>query len=182
MRTPASGIMLILGGARAGKSAYAERLAADYKAVTIIATAEAIDEEMLDRIMRHRAVRPPHWTTIEEPIELVAAARRVPEHHLLLIDCLTVWVGNLLLQAHNAPRAPLAPDALKDLTDALLGELAKRPAPSLLISNEVGMGIVPPTFLGRTYRDHLGRVNSQVANAAARVELMIAGQPLRVKG
>lgn len=182
MAAPGPGITLILGGARAGKSTYAERLASGCEAVTIIATAEALDDDMRDRIARHRAVRPPHWTTIEEPIELVAAVRRVPADQLLLIDCLTVWVSNLLLRAYDEGPATLAPDAFDGVTRALLAALGTRHAPSLLISNEVGMGIVPPTILGRVYRDRLGRVNTLVADAATRVELLVAGQPLRVKG
>ena len=165
---------LILGGARSGKSALAERHARDSGlAVTYVATATAGDDEMAERIRHHRARRPAHWVTVEAPAELA----RILEHEagagrLLLVDCLTLWLGNLLDDA----------EALAAERDALLTALPKLPGRTLLVSNEVGLGIVPDNALARRFRDEAGRLNQAVAAACDRVTFVAAGLPLTLKG
>lgn len=179
--TSISVLTLVTGGARAGKSRYAISLMDGERQVTYIATAQALDEDMRGRIARHRSERPPAWTTLEAPIELAAAVLQAPQGDGLIIDCLTLWVSNLLL------RAPTVTDGsehwypareVRDLLDALR---TRRP-PVVAVTNEVGLGVVPPTPLGRAYRDALGRVNQQLAEAAERVSFVVAGIPLVVKG
>jgi adenosylcobinamide kinase/adenosylcobinamide-phosphate guanylyltransferase len=173
-------LTLVTGGARAGKSAYALSLMAPGEPVTYIATAEALDEEMGARIARHRAERPRTWGTIEAPIELAEAVRQAPAADALIIDCLTLWVSNLLLRASNGTggNEPWYPEAeVRNLVDALR---TRRPS-IVAVTNEVGLGVVPPTPLGRAYRDALGRVNQQLAEAAVRVLFVVAGIPLLVK-
>ena len=157
---------LVLGGAASGKSCYAESLF-DGPAV-YIATARAGDAEMAARIARHRARRGPHWTTVEAPDRLpeaLAAAGGAA----VLVDCLTLWLSNALLAGRDAP------------TGALLAALAGRPAPTVLVSNETGMGLVPETALGRRFRDAQGRLNRELAAAADRVVFVAAGLPLQLK-
>ena len=166
-------ITLVLGGARSGKSSYAEALiesAAD--AALYIATAEARDEEMTARIAAHRARRGPRWTTIEEPLalapQLLAEARR---ERPILVDCLTLWLSNLLLAGRNIAAE----------TEALAAVLPRLSGAVVLIANEVGFGIVPENALARTFRDAAGRLNQRVAAVAERVVLVAAGLPLVLK-
>ena len=177
------GLTLILGGVRSGKSTRAEQLAAAGGRVLFGATAEARDEEMRRRIAAHRAARPSHWDTLEEPLDLAGALR--PVHHrydTILLDCLTLWVSNLLLD-----RPPAAPaedrheEFILQAARELLGLAADSGAAWIVVSNEVGLGVVPPTPLGRAYRDTLGRVNQLVAAQASAVYLMVAGLSLQVK-
>ena len=165
-------LILLLGGARSGKSALAERLATRWDGpVAVVVTAQARDAEMAERIRRHRAQRPAGWQTIEEPLELEAALGRAPAGAQVLLDCLTLWVSNLLEQgADDAEVARRAAEA------AALA--ARRTAPTLAVSNEVGSGIVPAAPLARRYRDLLGQVNATWADAAERSLLLVAGRAL----
>jgi len=179
---------LILGGARSGKSALAERLARESgKDVAYLATAHAGDGEMHARIAHHRARRPAHWATLEEPLALAALLRReCTAGRLVLVDCLTLWLTNLML----CGAAPLEeagelvlPARFDDERAALLELLdAGLPGELILVSNEVGMGIVPLGALSRRFADEAGRLNQDVAARTGRVILVAAGLPLVLKG
>ena len=167
-----SPVTLILGGARSGKSRYAERLVEDAaRCGTYCATAEAGDAEMTERIAAHRARRGPFWRTVEAPLALASAiAAAVPEHPVL-VDCLTLWLSNLLLAGKQADEE----------AGALCSALRKAAGTVVLVSNEVGMGLVPETPLGRTFRDAAGWLNQDVAALADRVVFVAAGLPLVLK-
>ncbi|MXY76678.1 MAG: bifunctional adenosylcobinamide kinase/adenosylcobinamide-phosphate guanylyltransferase [Acidimicrobiia bacterium] len=172
-------LVLVLGGARSGKSTTAERLARDGERVLFIATAEALDEAMQRRIAAHRRYRPEHWDTLEEPIGVTRAVRPlVDRYDTFVLDCLTLWVSNLLLEDEEASDAECAVleavRRLLDLIDAAGGRW-------ILVSNEVGQGIVPASPLGREYRDVLGRVNQLVASRSDKAYLMVAGLALELK-
>ena len=172
-------LVLVLGGARAGKSSYAQRLASAGTKVLFVATAEPRDPEMAARIEAHRAQRPRQWSTTEEPTELVfALAPMVERYDTVLLDCLTLWVSNLLLKYESTEVEPYTLRA----TEALLRLYDRGAATWIIVSNEVGNGVVPGTPLGRRYRDLLGQVNQVVAQGADRVFLMTAGLPLQIKG
>ena len=172
-------LILLLGGARAGKSAAAVRLAQAGRRVLFIATAEALDEEMRRRIAAHRARRPSAWDTLEEPLDPGAAAGPIlARYDTVVLDCLTLWVSNLLLRQADDTDAEAA---IVDAAGALLKLIERSTATWIVISNEVGLGVVPPSPLGRTYRDALGRVNQLVAARANRVYLMVAGLALELK-
>lgn len=176
---------LILGGARSGKSRLAEqRAAADGRPVTVIATAQALDAEMAARITRHRADRPAHWHTVEAPQALAATlVREAAPDRLLVVDCLTLWLANLmegaehLAEPHDARHLP----RFNPERDALLATLPTLPGRILLVANEVGLGLVPETPLGRLFRDEAGRLNQAVAALARRVTFVAAGLPLELK-
>ncbi|WP_448568679.1 cobyric acid synthase [Thermus sp.] len=163
---PRPGLVLVLGGAKSGKSRFAQSLAGPF--ATLIATAEARDAEMAERIARHRAERPPTWETLEEPLDLVGALSRA-RHPTVVVDCLTLWVANLMEKGLD----PLA--EAQRLLEAALGSNKRL----ILVSNEVGMGIVPQNALARRYRDLLGQVNTLLAQEAE-VYLLFAGRPLRL--
>ena len=165
-------LTFLLGGARSGKSTLALQLATRASgSVTLIATAEARDEEMMERIERHRSERPQGWETVEEPLELEAALGLVPEDQVVVVDCISLWVANLLECGENAEgRNAAAAEAAR-----------KRPAATIVVSNEVGLGVVPVSELGRRYRDVLGRVNAQWAAAADEAALVVAGRMLRLQ-
>jgi adenosyl cobinamide kinase/adenosyl cobinamide phosphate guanylyltransferase len=166
------GFVLVLGGARSGKSAYANRLGLQSGgAVTFIATATAEDEEMAERIKHHRAERPSSWTTVEAPLELRAAIAAAPVDSFLIVDCLTLWVSNLLADGR-------LPDDVRASGDAAAEEMARREG--VVVTNEVGLGIVPANPLARTFRDVLGRVNAAFAMRAERSLLMVAGRSLEL--
>ena len=164
---------LVLGGARSGKSAFAEKLIGDSGLARIyLATAIAGDDEMKARIAHHRAQRGEGWTTIEEPLALIEAlSREAASGRAVLVDCLTLWLSNLML----AERDP------ESETRALAAFLHAAPHPIVLVSNEVGLGLVPDTPLGRRFRDAQGRLNQIVAAAVPNVLFIAAGLPLWLK-
>jgi adenosylcobinamide kinase / adenosylcobinamide-phosphate guanylyltransferase len=164
------GITLLLGPARSGKSRTAVRMAAAWGGpVGVVATAEARDQEMADRIAHHRADRPAYWETVEEPIDLESALRKIPTDTAAIVDCLTLWVSNLIEEGHDdATIEQQAADAAR--------MAATRPAPTIVVSNEVGWGIVPMEASVRRYRDRLGVVNQLWAEASTRVLLVVAGR------
>ena len=169
-----SGAILVLGGARSGKSAHAERLALATRLTPVyIATAQAFDDEMRERIARHRSDRAgAGWRTLEEPIDLPGAIRSAAvAGSVVLVDCLTLWLSNLMLGGRDVASAQAA----------LLDAIAAAAGPLVLVSNEVGLGIVPETPLGRRFRDAQGRLNQEVAAAAGRVVFIAAGLPLVLK-
>ncbi len=184
-------LILILGGARSGKSTFAERLATtSSKQVAFIATATASDEDMRDRIVRHQASRLPTWTTIEEPLDLVAAVQKAGEQaDVILLDCMTLWLSNWMAQhssfveEDNVQQQYTYHDGVLADIEALLFTISAL-APSktvIIVSNEVGLGIVPMHPLSRTYRDLLGWVNQRIARDAERVYFMIAGLGVDIK-
>ncbi|MFP5402688.1 MAG: bifunctional adenosylcobinamide kinase/adenosylcobinamide-phosphate guanylyltransferase [Gammaproteobacteria bacterium] len=176
---------LILGGARSGKSREAERRAAGCGlAVTVIATAEALDAEMAARIRRHQDDRPAAWRTVEAPVTLADALRaEAAADRCVIVDCLTLWVSNLLADAHTLPAGACAEDLplFRRERDALLATLPTLPGRIILVANEVGLGLVPETPLGRLFRDEAGRLNQAVAALCERVVFVAAGLPLVLK-
>lgn len=175
-------LILILGGARSGKSTLAERLAEGEggDAVLFVATAQAWDDDMRQRIARHRADRPAAWRTLEEPLALAEALRGAAgSAPVVVIDCLTLWVSNLLLRHEEDPEAERR---IVEEAQALLAVHREQEATWIVVSNEVGLGVVPPTSLGRRYRDALGRVNQLVAAAADDACLLVAGLAMPLKG
>ena len=169
-------VVLVLGGVRSGKSRFAQELAARGGRVAVIATAEGRDEEMRRRIANHRQQRPPSWTTIEAPIELPAALTGLGgKFDTILVDCLTLWASNLVeREERNVER-------VFQHSEALAEALLRCDASVVLVSNEVGSGIVPDNELARLYRDVLGAINHRIAAIADEVVLLVAGCPLVVK-
>jgi adenosylcobinamide kinase/adenosylcobinamide-phosphate guanylyltransferase len=165
-------LLLLVGGARSGKSSLAVRLADGHGVpVVFIATAEARDDdEMAERIALHRAERPAGWETVEEPLRLLEALGSAPAESCVVVDCLSLWAANLLERGHEVEDAATAAAAIA----------ARRSAPTIAVTNEVGLGVVPATPLGRTYRDVLGRVNAIWADAAAESYFVVAGKALRL--
>ena len=165
----------ILGGARSGKSRFAVAALCDRRRVAFVATAHAGDGDMATRIARHRAERPRHWLTVEEPFALVSRLASLGrEADAVLVDCVTVWVANLLLRGDGDAEIFAAADDLAALVGRGLFDLT-------LVSNEVGEGVVPATADGVRFRDLLGFVNQRLAAACDRVTLMVAGLPLEIK-
>jgi adenosylcobinamide kinase/adenosylcobinamide-phosphate guanylyltransferase len=163
-------LTLVLGGARSGKSRHAELLVMQAPAPwTYLATAEALDEEMRERIAHHRNRRDARWLTRDAPLDLpnVLAELSGP----VLVDCLTLWLSNVMLAERDVDAE----------SEKLLGALAMAPGPVVAVSNEVGLGLVPETALGRAFRDAQGRLNQRIAAAADRVLFMAAGLPLSLK-
>lgn len=177
-------LTLILGGARSGKSSYAEAQAATTAgAVLYVATAEAWDDEMRARIAAHRSQRPTHWRTVEAPRQTGAAiaAALTPDVTCVVVDCITLLASNVVLALPEGASDDDATAALMTEIDALLAVRAQSDADWLVVSNEVGLGIVPVYPLGRVFRDALGRANQRLAAAADRVLFMVAGLPMTVK-
>ncbi|MBI4741126.1 MAG: bifunctional adenosylcobinamide kinase/adenosylcobinamide-phosphate guanylyltransferase [Betaproteobacteria bacterium] len=178
---------LILGGARSGKSRLAERRALESGLrVVYVATAQALDGEMARRIAHHRARRPAGWALVEAPLDLAATLRREAAPEVcLLVDCLTLWLSNLLFagdaarqaEAGEAIACALFADEIRDLADTL----PLLPGQIVLVSNEVGWGVVPMAAVSRLFADEQGRLNQRVAAACDRVTLSVAGLPLRLK-
>lgn len=168
-------LTFLVGGARSGKSALAVRLASEWEGpVTFVVTAEARgDEELAARIARHRLERPAGWLTIEEPLDLRGEVGRVPEPAFLVVDCLTLWAANAL-------EAGWSETEVERVASEVAVLAAGRVSPSVVVSNEVGMGVVPATPLGRSFRDLLGRVNAIVAGHADRACLVVAGRTLEL--
>ncbi|MEO8529770.1 MAG: bifunctional adenosylcobinamide kinase/adenosylcobinamide-phosphate guanylyltransferase [Deltaproteobacteria bacterium] len=166
-------LSLIIGGANSGKSLFAERLCTQSGlSKAYIATAQAFDDEMRAKIKAHRDRRAPEWQTIEAPLYLVGALQQIASHQVILVDCLTLWLSNHLLAENN----------LIHECDGLLATLRDLKAPVVLVTNEVGMGIVPDTQLGRQFRAAQGTLNQRVAAEADLVVTVIAGLPLVLKG
>jgi adenosylcobinamide kinase/adenosylcobinamide-phosphate guanylyltransferase len=176
-------LILVLGGARSGKSAYAQNLIEQQALPALfIATATAGDDEMQARIAAHQASRLPLWITLEAPTQVGRAYGSAPQTEWALLDCMTLLVSNLLLSQPE----PVDESAFQKTVDAeiddLLAAYHQRQASLMIVSNEVGLGLVPPYVLGRYYRDALGRANQRLAQAADQVVFMVAGLPLKVKG
>ncbi len=166
-------LTFVLGGARSGKSAYAESLLAAHPSPWIyIATAQAFDDEMRERIDLHRARRDERWRTIDAPYDLADAIRAAPAAAPMLIDCLGIWLSNRLLNG-----ADLVADRA-----ALVAALQERQAPTVVVSPEVGLSIVPENALARAFRDAAGLLHQDVARIARSVALVVAGYPVTVKG
>jgi len=183
-------LTFVLGGARSGKSAHAQRLAAERgERVLYVATAQAGDDEMAARIAAHRAERPAHWHTLEAPL---AVGRAIGRHvsrftlaqapTVIIVDCLTLLANNVIISLPDSATEAEATAALDVEVDGLLAAQREGECEWIVISNEVGLGIVPAYPLGRVYRDALGRANQRLAAAADEVLFMVAGLPLRVKG
>jgi adenosylcobinamide kinase/adenosylcobinamide-phosphate guanylyltransferase len=165
-------LTLVIGGARSGKSAHAERLISELPAPwTYVATAQAFDEEMRERIAAHRARRDGRWCTVDAPLELATTLRGASQGAPVLIDCLTLWLTNHMLARHD----------LDGECRHLEEVLAEPKGPWFVVSNEVGLGIVPDNQLARRFRDQAGRLNQRVAAIADSVILMVAGIPIKVK-
>ena len=172
----ASHVTFILGGARSGKSAFAEEIcqklaAAENKQLIYIATAEAFDQEMQERIDLHIHRRGDHWQTINTPLDLPDQIRNLTSDQVALVDCLTIWLNNLIYHEKNIHHA------LDDLSQALKAA----PCPVMLVSNEIGLGLVPMDKLSRRFRDHSGTMNQQIAALASTVYFVAAGLPIKMK-
>jgi adenosylcobinamide kinase/adenosylcobinamide-phosphate guanylyltransferase len=202
-------ISLILGGARSGKSRFAEKLAArraGEQGVLYVATLQPFDDEMRERVVSHRASRPATWQTVEAPLKLAnGLLPAIQNQQLALIDCLTVWTGNLILresglehsisdgineeevQILSPQSSVLSPDYIRleaeiiSELESIITEARRREFGLIMVSNEVGMGLVPPYPLGRAYRDLLGRVNQRLAYLADEAFFVLAGIPVDLK-
>ena len=176
-------VALILGGARSGKSSYAQSLAEETgESVTFIATAEALDDEMSTRIQKHRAERSPNWETLEIPRDISSHVEKITTD-VVILDCITLLVSNVLMQFVKddfVDEEPFRQALLKEVND-LIASIHTSKQDWIIISNEVGLGLVPPYQMGRIYRDGLGWTNQQLARAANKVILMVAGIPTVIK-
>ena len=167
-------VTLVLGGARSGKSAFAEaEVRASGLRPVYLATGRAWDDEMRTRIDHHVARRGPGWRTVEEPLDLVGSLRHeAREGAMVLVDCLTLWVTNLMMDDRDVDAE----------AETLASAVPGLPGRTVLVSNEVGMGIVPENRMAREFRDHAGRLHQRIAAVADEVVLVVAGLPLRLKG
>ena len=174
MNNAPTGAVLVLGGARSGKSAFAERLVAETGlSHHYVATGRAWDDEMRDRIARHRADRGNGWRTHEEPLDLVARLEMLDDAaNVILVDCLTLWVTNLMMEERD----------MANEFARLAAHVPRARAKLVLVSNEVGLGIVPENRMAREFRDHAGRLHQSIAACAAEVYFVAAGLPLQMKG
>jgi adenosylcobinamide kinase / adenosylcobinamide-phosphate guanylyltransferase len=172
-------LTLILGGARSGKSRFAQSLCRDAATVVYVATARAEDAEMRERVERHKAERPAHWLTVEEPLNLVDAVRGIsPATQMILIDCLTVWLSNLMWEMREQPVSAIE-NAIYRALDGLAAAAGN--ADIVAVSNEVGSGVVPESSVGRAFRDLHGFLNQRAAALAERVFLIVAGIAIPIK-
>lgn len=181
-------VVLVSGGARSGKSLFAENLAAALgPPVTYVATAEAYDAEMDSRIARHKERRPPSWITVEAPLDLQGLISRNPTVKVVLVDCLAIWASNRLLALGDPDHARWqagVDELIHTLTtevNALIAEAREAHWHLVLVTSEVGFGVVPPTRLGRAFRDLLGEMNQRVATQADAVFLVVAGLGIDLK-
>jgi adenosylcobinamide kinase / adenosylcobinamide-phosphate guanylyltransferase len=175
-------IILITGGARSGKSRQAQTLAEAYPGKRLfIATSPVVDQEMRERIERHRSDRQAReWRTIEEPLRPMDILAGNQEAEVVLLDCLTLWLSNLLFEAEEPEL--FSEEMVVTLTEELIAAARQRPGVVLIVTNEVGMGIVPENPLARHYRDLLGRCNQRIAAVADRVDLVTCGIVQTIKG
>lgn len=176
-------ITLILGGARSGKSSYAQSLAEETsKSVTFLATAQALDDEMSARIQKHRAERPANWATLEIPLDIATHVRQI-KSDIVILDCITLLVSNLLMQfvQQDLVDEALFLSSLRREMHELLSLLRTIDQHWLIISNEVGLGLVPEYQMGRVYRDGLGWANQKLAREADKVIFMVAGIPTVIR-
>ena len=175
-------LWFVTGGARSGKSRFAEALASGSgRPVIYLATMEPLDDELARRVAEHRAGRPHTWRTVEEPRDPASALAAADGDACVVLDCLSLWVSNLLVELGAEPSLDAVAALDRELEAAvgrLLDAAATRGGETIVVTNEVGAGVVPDTPLGRAYRDLLGRVNQRVAAAATRAWLLVAGRPL----
>ncbi len=168
-------IIFITGGARSGKSTYASSLARKYGKVAFIATCQALDQEMAKRIKLHQKSRPKSWKTFEEPRKISLLLSKLDNHfECILLDCLTILVSNLVLDGYNEKQ-------ILSETKLILKNLRNKKAKSIIVSNEVGLGIVPANKLARDFRDIAGKINQLVAKETDEVFFTVSGIPLRIK-
>jgi adenosylcobinamide kinase/adenosylcobinamide-phosphate guanylyltransferase len=165
-------LTLVLGGARSGKSAFAEGLLAGQTQPLYIATCQIYDDEMAERVRIHQSRRPAPWVTVEEPLDLAGALlREAQPGRAVLVDCLTLWVSNLMMAGQDVPAA----------INDLCARLTDLTCPVVFVANEVGLGIVPDNALARSFRDHAGRLNQSLAAICQKVAFVAAGLPLMLK-
>ena len=178
-----STLTLILGGARSGKSSHALKLAKESgKSVTFIATAQAFDDEMSARIQKHKAERPAHWQTLELPLNIASSVSQIKSDAVIL-DCVTLWATNLMMQFVKDDLVDETPylNAIQNETEELLAIIQNTNQNWFIVSNEVGLGLVPPYQMGRVYRDGLGWANQRISKEADTVLFMVAGLPMTIK-
>lgn len=169
-------IVLVTGGSKSGKSNFALNLTAGFQNKVFIATAEAVDDEMQDRIERHQKERGTDFLTIEEPLEIAKAIQSVPSNiEVILLDCVTVWMANLYYKIKET-------DKFEQKIQDFIRVLQHPPCEIIVVTNEVGMGIVPENKLARQFRDSAGMLNQKVAHMANRVVLLVSGIPVTIKG
>jgi len=175
-------LLLVTGGSRSGKSAYAQQLAESLPGPrAFVATCPPLDDEMRVRVRRHRqARRGNQWRTIEEPIDLPAALRSAQRQRVVLVDCLTLWVNNLLYQAGQHGKIISESQMVRHCRQ-VLAACREHPGTVIFVTNEVGMSVVPENALARRYRDLVGRANQTIAAASDRVFLLVCGQPLELR-
>jgi adenosylcobinamide kinase / adenosylcobinamide-phosphate guanylyltransferase len=179
-----SNLTFILGGARSGKSSYAQKLAADSgRPVTFLATAQAFDDEMSGRITKHRNERPQQWQTLEIPVNIALHIKEI-KSEVVILDCVTLLVSNLMMQFVKDDLVDETPfmQSVQNEMDSLLSVIHESAQHWLIVSNEVGLGLVPPYQMGRVYRDAIGGANQTLAREAGQVILMTAGIPMLIKG
>jgi len=188
-------LILLLGGARSGKSSFAEARAKeiDNESVLYVATSEALDDEMITRVAKHRGSRPAAWRTLEAPRNIAQTIRQERAgEKVVLVDCITFLVNNLLMAAAGPDKDPFDPPSADPFNEEIEANVAaevealakyarEQDITMLVVSNEVGMGLVPPYELGRAYRDILGRANQILARHADEVQFLVAGIPMKVK-
>lgn len=173
-QVPNGAYTYLTGGARSGKSSFAVRLGkASGRPVTFVATGEPLDDEMTERIARHKEERPADWVTVEEPVHVAEAVTNADPRAFIIVDCLSLWVSNLTM-------AEVTQADIEQRANNLVIALLSRGAPAVVVSNEVGMGIVPENAMAREYRDVLGRVNAILSRGASDAFLLTAGRTLRL--
>lgn len=177
-------IILITGGVRSGKSSFAEKIARDNGGkVAFIATAQALDKEMHDRINKHRAHRPTDWRTYEEPYNILPIIKKIGQQvDVILLDCLTLLVSNLMTNYQEGSENQEINENIMMQVEGIINQSLKSSATLIIVSNEVGLGLVPVNPLGRFFRDTLGKANQFIAANSAKVYLMVAGIPILIKG